>query len=269
MDKFGEYMFYLLSTPFKQVEKKKNQWYIFFKTVGEVFDANKAAFQTARKESMVKTASEVMLPEHGADRGLSRYEGETWENYRIRIMMYAATCELGGTDVGTRRAVEALGFADVKTVPCYKIKGQEDRWAEFYVVITRDIDDPFDVDHNIIRKEVRRVKIASGKDNYMFVFVFPEWYEPLAFAAPRFTFRNIVTLYNNNLFNGLQYNNGQITHDNIIQNYPTRWHMRTQAEQQLTVNYKLTNYHHWRANDGGSLNDGSKCFDACIIEEEI
>ena len=114
------------------------------------------------------------------------------------------------------------------------------------MVITRDIDDPFDVDHNIIRKEVRRVKIASGKDNYMFVFVFPEWYEPLAFAAPRFTFRNIVTLYNNNLFN-----------------------MRTQAEQKLTVNYKLTNYHHWRTNDGGSLNDGSKCFDACIIEEEI
>ena len=125
------------------------------------------------------------------------------------------------------------------------------------------------MDHNIIRKEVRRVKIASGKDNYMFVFVFPEWYEPLTFATPRFTFRNIVTLYNNNLFNGLQYNNGQITHDNIIQNYPTRWYVRTQAEQQLTVNYKLTNYHHWRINDGGSLNDGSKCFDACIIEEEI
>ena len=34
MDKFGEYMFYLLSTPFKQADKKKNQWYIFFKTVG-------------------------------------------------------------------------------------------------------------------------------------------------------------------------------------------------------------------------------------------
>lgn len=84
MDKFGEYMFYLLSTPFKQVEKKKNQWYIFFKTVGELFDANKAALQAARRESMVKTASAVMLPEHGAERGLSRYEGETWENYRIR-----------------------------------------------------------------------------------------------------------------------------------------------------------------------------------------
>jgi hypothetical protein len=269
MDKFGEYMFYLLSTPFKQADKKKNQWYIFFKTVGELFDANKAAFQTARKESMVKTASVVMLPEHGADRGLSRYEGETWENYRIRIMMYAATCELGGTDVGTRQAVEALGFADVKTVPCYKIKGQEDRWAEFYVVITRDIDDPFDVDHNIIRKEVRRVKIASGKDNYMFVFVFPVFYEPLMFANPVITFRSWVNLYNNNLFNGLRYNNGQITHDNVVRNYPTCWRVRNQAKQQLTVSYKLTNYHNWRTNDGGSLNDGTKCFDACIIEEEI
>ena len=269
MDKFGEYMFYLLSTPFKQADKKKNQWYIFFKTVGELFDANKAAFQTARKESMVKTARVVMLPEHGADRGLSRYEGEAWENYRIRIMMYAATCELGGTDVGTRQAVEALGFADVKTVPYYKIKGQEDRWAEFYVVITRDIDDPFDVDHNIIRKEVRRVKIASGKDNYMFVFVFPVFREPLAFVNPSITFRSWVNFYNNYLFIGLRYNNGQITHDNVVRIYPTCWHVRNQAKQQLTVSYKLTNYHNWRTNDGGSLNDGTKCFDACIIEEEI
>ena len=268
MDKFGEYMFYLLSTPFKQVEKKKNQWYIFFKTVGELFDANKDALQAARRESMVKTASAVMLPEHGAERGLSRYEGETWENYRIRIMMYAATCELGGTEVGTRRAVEALGFTDVEMVPCYKM-GRLDRWAEFYVVITRDIDDLFDVDHSIIRKEVRRVKIASGKDNYMFAFVFPVFGDPLAFMAPRFTFRHLVTLYNNNLFNGLRFNDGRITHDNIIQNYPTRWTVKTIVDPDLTVEYKLINYYHWRTNDGSTFNDGSKCFDACIIEEEI
>ena len=40
------------------------------------------------------------LPEHGLDRKLTRYEGETWENFRVRLMMYADTCRLGGTRGG-------------------------------------------------------------------------------------------------------------------------------------------------------------------------
>ena len=38
LETFGEYMYYLLSTPFKQVRKVGNQWYIYFKITGRLFD---------------------------------------------------------------------------------------------------------------------------------------------------------------------------------------------------------------------------------------
>ena len=170
MKKFGEYMYYLLSTPYKQIRKGKNQWYLYFRVIGKLFDGNKAVFQLVRKESMVQTASLLMLPEHGLDRNLTRYEGESWESFRNRIMMYADTCRLGGTEIGTLQAVKTLGFTDVKMVPCYQIDGNLDRWAEFYVVISQDADDNFYIGYNIIRREVRAVKKVSAKDNYLFQF---------------------------------------------------------------------------------------------------
>ena len=85
---------------------------------------------------MVRTASPRMLPEHGLDRKLTRYEGETWENFRVRLMMYADTCRLGGTEVGTLQAVRSLGFTDVEMVPAYELEGSREHWAEFYVILS-------------------------------------------------------------------------------------------------------------------------------------
>ena len=36
LETFGEYMYYLLSTPFKQARKARNQWYIYFKVTGRL-----------------------------------------------------------------------------------------------------------------------------------------------------------------------------------------------------------------------------------------
>ena len=38
MESFVEYMWYLLTTPFKLVKKSVNQWYIFCKVFGKRFD---------------------------------------------------------------------------------------------------------------------------------------------------------------------------------------------------------------------------------------
>lgn len=119
---------------------------------------------------MVRTAGNLMLQEHGLDRALTRYDGETWENFRTRLMMYADTCLLGGTELGTLQTVKCLGFSDVMMVPCHKLDGNRNRWAEFYVVISRDVDDGFHIGYDIIRREVRKIKKVSGKDNYLFRF---------------------------------------------------------------------------------------------------
>ena len=119
---------------------------------------------------------------------------------------------------------------------------------------------------------MRRVKIASGKDNYMFVFL---CFLLSGMGATDFCDAALHLSQHRNPCTTITFLMACSTttaRSPTITSYkitPTRWYVRTQAEQQLTVNYKLTNYHHWRINDGGSLNDGSKCFDACIIEEEI
>ena len=86
MDKFGEYVnlssFHTVQTGGKE---EKIRWYIFFKNCEQLFDANKAAFQTARKKAWRR--SEVMLSEHGADRGCHAMWARPGKNYRIRIMM--------------------------------------------------------------------------------------------------------------------------------------------------------------------------------------
>ena len=62
LETFGEYMYYLLSTPFKQARKARNQWYIYFKVTGQLFDENKTMFRRAREEGQ---------PAHGCFRSMA------------------------------------------------------------------------------------------------------------------------------------------------------------------------------------------------------
>lgn len=62
------------------------------------------------------------------------------------------------------------GFTDVEMVPAYELEGSREHWAEFYVILSRDIDDSFDIGHDIIRREVRRAKKISGLDRYRFLY---------------------------------------------------------------------------------------------------
>lgn len=168
MKTFGEYMYYLLSYPFKRSPKSINQWYFYFQVVGSLLDKNMSAFRRARSESTVITCGSMILQEHGKERGLDHYSGESYENFRMRIKLYGEICQMAGTAIGTRMAVESLGFKAVQIMPCYAMDGNRERWAEFYVIITKDIDDAFGINYDIVRREVRQVKKVSAKDNYLF-----------------------------------------------------------------------------------------------------
>lgn len=98
IENFIEYMWYLLTTPLKKLKKALNKWYILCRVFGKRFDEAKEDILRARDEGMVATCSHEMLPVHGADRRLTRYEGEHPENFRSRIAMYEEICKLGGTN---------------------------------------------------------------------------------------------------------------------------------------------------------------------------
>lgn len=172
IENFIEYMWYLLTTPLKKLKKALNKWYIFCKVFGRRFDEVKEDILRARDEGMVATCSHEMLSVHGADRRLTRYEGEHPENYRSRIAMYDELCKLGGTNEGVLLAVKTLGYDLPRLMRAndFLRDAQENRWAEFYVIIDMDADEKLPISFGILQKTVRKWKEVGAKDNYFFIF---------------------------------------------------------------------------------------------------
>lgn len=158
-DNFGDYMFSLLFSPLQRVKKAANQFYIFCKVIGGLFDKAKAAFFRVRAESMIVTASEVMLPVHGKDRDMLRLKGESADGYRTRLAMKEIIAEKAGTTEGIILAVKALGYTSVRLEQMRLT--DPTRWAEATVWISGG--DFIVTDRTVIQNEINKVKPASAK----------------------------------------------------------------------------------------------------------
>lgn len=129
-DQFGDYMYSLLTAPMRQVKKSANQFYIFFKAVGVLFDDCKQKLFALREASMIVSAPDVMLSVHGEERGLARLKGETLDNYRIRLELYGQVAEKAGTNEGIRYLAESFGYDNVEITP----DPDPHKWAEATVL---------------------------------------------------------------------------------------------------------------------------------------
>jgi hypothetical protein len=163
-------MYYLLTSPFKKIKKARNQWYILFKALGGYFDDAMESLHSAREQTMVATCDPAMLPVHAEERKMTRYQGETDDNFRTRIANYQEILRLGGTNAGIILAVQTLGFTDVSVVPAKIFTGDSSRWAEFYVVLNLDPGQPHPASTQTLKEQVRKTKQVGAKDNYMYQY---------------------------------------------------------------------------------------------------
>lgn len=170
-EKFCDYLYYLLTSPFKRVQKAVNQWYIFCEVFGHYFDDAMESLFTAVDQTMVATCRPEMLPIQAEERGIDRYPGESDENFRKRIANYAEVCRLGGSDAGVLLAVRSLGFNSVSIIQAREFAPE--RWAEFYVIINVDPDEEIPIGYDIVRQQVRKVKYTTARDNYQLVVGIP------------------------------------------------------------------------------------------------
>ena len=132
-DTFGAYMFDLLFAPLKRGKRAANQFFIFFKVIGRIFDGMKKDAFRLRDELNVATASPAMLPVHGQDRDMPRLEGESIENYRARLSMKGIISEWGGTKIGILYVLTSLGY-EQSTIEPFSYQDPK-RWAEFIVFL--------------------------------------------------------------------------------------------------------------------------------------
>ncbi len=162
---FAEYMYYLLTSPYKKVKKSANQFYALCLVIGKVFDDLKSSINSSRESTIIISANESFLDEHGKDRNMPRLADEEVETYRTRLSMKAIIAESAGTKQGIQIALNSLGFinADIFAVRLYDPL----RWAEFYVFIEAD---EIDLIRNfaIVKTVVRDVKPARSLPNYWF-----------------------------------------------------------------------------------------------------
>ena len=162
-DTFGAYMFDLLFAPLKRGKRAANQFFIFFKVIGRIFDGMKKDAFRLRDELNVATASPVMLPVHGQDRDMPRLEGESVENYRARLSMKGIISEWGGTKSGILYALTSLGY-EQSTIEPFSYQDPE-RWAEFIVFLKGSKQSGVN-NLAVIDAEVRKVKEGSSKPAY-------------------------------------------------------------------------------------------------------
>lgn len=129
-DKFGDYMYSLLTAPMRQVRRAANQYHIFFRVVGKRFDHLKQLLFGVRESSMVVSAPDAMLAVHGDERGLTRLKGETLENFRNRLELHGQVARTAGTNEGIRFLAQSFGYSTVE------IKPMEDpeKWSEATVL---------------------------------------------------------------------------------------------------------------------------------------
>ena len=162
-DTFGEYMFDLLFAPLKKGKRSVNQFFIFFKVVGHIFDGMKKDVFRVREEANIASASPVMLPVHGQDRDMPRLPGEDTEAYRTRLSMKGIVSEWGGTKKGILYALTALGYDKSFIEPF--AEQDSSRWAEFIVFLNGTKQSNI-TNLTVIDEEVRKVKEGSSKPSY-------------------------------------------------------------------------------------------------------
>lgn len=221
MDNFIEYMWYLLTAPLKKVKKSLNAWYTLCKVLGRRFDESKEALLRARDEGMVATCSDEMLPVHGADRRLTRYEGEQPENFRSRIAMYSEVCQLGGLNEGIILAVKSLGYTNPVIRSAKEFKGDAERWAEFYLIIVMNTDEQHPISFGILRKTVRQWKEVGAKDNYYMEYK-TSIKEPHTAAFPLVEYKKFIYFYDYLKLDGKWQLDGTHMMDSVVHGYPTR-----------------------------------------------
>lgn len=166
-DTFGEYMFDLLLGPLKRGRQALNQFFIFFKVIGRIFDHMKEEVFLVRDEANVVSASPIMLPVHGQDRDMPRLLNETVEAYRTRLSIKALIAAKAGTMEGLKLCLISLEV-NGEIIPYYMLDRK--RWAEFLVKIYCALDDTLFINVDTLKSQIRKIKPGSAKDNYLFAY---------------------------------------------------------------------------------------------------
>lgn len=199
-DKLGDWLFSLLPGALKK-QKKGNQFAIFFRVIGGVFDDIKEDILRMQDESTIFTASPCMLDVFAAERDMFRMAGESTEDLRSRLMAKADIAAMAGTKQGILYALWTAGYTNCTIDPLYKTDPA--RWAEVYISFHMDsVETDNSIDFACIKREVQKTKQAGTLPHYRFFY-------PTEFRGTEQVGETILTnLINITFFDGVLFLDG-------------------------------------------------------------
>jgi len=175
---FAEYFWYLLHRVFKRASDADK----LAKALGTNYDDLQEVIFQAREQALVATATGKALDELGRERGLIRYQGESDELYRRRLLMAYSFYNSSGAAESVRRVLSVLGYANAQIHELYKdgcvyplFNGQYRhdgavkhtggvRWSEFKIISGLDEDRHYTAnDARRLVNAVNRIKPAHTK----------------------------------------------------------------------------------------------------------
>lgn len=116
--KFGEYLWRLLSSPFKRSEDGDVRRWVDVQ--GETLDNLKLSIFKMRRSWLIATAQGEALDAIGRSRKLPRYPGEDDKAYRRRLSAAWEIYSRGGTIPGMVEALRLIGYPDAQVHELYK-----------------------------------------------------------------------------------------------------------------------------------------------------
>lgn len=188
MNSYGEYMIYLLHAPFKKVKREYNNWKLLMRIFGKHFEELKGYIFLIREETSIETA-EKALDLIGKGMRMIRYQNETNEQYRKRLLAKRRIAEMAGTKNSILYALKSLGYEDAEVLPVpltsiqqNKWNGRirwngndkwssssrnEEHWSEFMVILSTE--NPGSLNNfEILKQEILKIKQASSLPVYKF-----------------------------------------------------------------------------------------------------
>lgn len=163
---FHEFMWKLAHEPLKKSSNQKNDISKLLHAFGEVLEDTKDNIFLIRRQGLLMTATGKALDAHGGER-FPRYNGESDEQYRNRLLARKELARKAGTVEGMLLTLQSLGYSDAEIHPFYVF--DPERWAEFYILLNKDTLNKLN-NLDIVMSEIMRVKTASSYPIYAFAY---------------------------------------------------------------------------------------------------
>lgn len=163
MKGYIEYLLLLLPAPVKRVKNSLNYFVILCRFIGTLFDEAMEQLFFAREQTKILSCAPELLSEHGCDRGVPQFEGESADAYRDRLIAHFDIAQKAGITEGIRLAIHSIGYRNIFLEPVRKT--DPNRWAEFFVWISDKVEN-VPVDLALLDREITKVKRATSKAAY-------------------------------------------------------------------------------------------------------